>query len=365
MPKKVLVALSGGVDSAVAAHMLVAQGYAVEGAYMKYASEATRGHVDPDACTWRDDLDSVVAVGKHLGIRTRVLNVEQEYRNSVIAEFLSESQKGRTPNPDVRCNQHVKFGSFFRYARAKGYDMIATGHYARIGRHAGRMQLRAGKDREKDQSYFLYAVEQSVLPYVRFPIGHLTKREVRSYARMHALPNAERPDSQGLCFVGPLNVRDFVYGALGKDPGNIVAEDGTVLGRHEGLSYYTIGQRHGFGIGGGVPYYVAQKRLATKTLVVARGAHNPLLANRALIASNCRWYVDTPTDAPFRCLARIRYRQPLAAATVRVFDNAMHVEFDEPQRAITPGQSVVLYENDTVLGGGTIDDVPNHLTVVT
>ncbi len=354
--QKVAVALSGGVDSAVSAHMLVDRGFDVTGVYMKYASETTSGSVDTESCTWQEDLESVNAVGRHLGIPITVLNVEREYDDSVTRPFLEEYRRGRTPNPDILCNRTIKFGFFFDWARHHGFDTIATGHYAQVLQKYGEYLLTCGTDTEKDQSYFLYAIDHGVLPNVMFPVGGMVKRDVRSYAREHRLPNADRPDSQGICFIGRLNVKEFIFSSLGRSPGPIETSDGTVIGRHEGLSYYTIGQRHGLGVGGGTPYYAARKDMPTQTLVVAKGKDDPIINHRALVADDCRWHREQPEKKPFRCNARIRYRQPVSPATAFRIGSRVYVEFDIPQHAVTPGQSIVLYDRDTVIGGGVIDN---------
>lgn len=353
--KKIAVALSGGVDSSVAASMLVERGFKVTGVYMKYASETTLHHVNTNACSWHEDMGYVKAVGSHLNIPITVLNVEREYDESVINPFLEECSRGRTPNPDVLCNRSVKFGVFFNWAHAVGFGKIATGHYARIVRNGDTLRLAMGLDTEKDQSYFLHSIDHGVLRDTFFPIGTMTKREVRTYARERGLPNADRPDSQGICFIGPLDVKEFIYSKLGKKPGCIQADDGTVLGYHDGLSYYTIGQRHGLGIGGGTPYYAAKKDLSTRTLTVAKGKDDPIINHSALIAEKCTWHTDPKKNSPFRCKVRIRYRQPLSSATVLFDGQRLYVNFDRPQHAITPGQSVVLYDNELVIGGGIIE----------
>lgn len=355
--KKIIVALSGGVDSAVAAAILLEQGYRVEGVYLKFAAEHIHGFVNHQSCSWEDDLAVVRAIGQKLGIAVRSLNVEREYTNYVIRNFLDEYRAGRTPNPDVLCNRHVKFGVLAAWAKSQGAVALATGHYARIEVRNGKPRLLAGSDPQKDQSYFLATVPPELLSYVRFPIGQMNKRQVRKRALAIGLPNADRPDSQGLCFIGKLDVRAFLRHRIPEMPGPIVTSDGTVIGQHQGLSFSTIGQRHGLGIGGGTPYYVADKDILTQTLIVARGRRDPLLYTRELSAGGMHWLVPPPDTPLFRCAARIRYRQPLAAATVQLLGNGdVDVIFDQPQRAVAPGQTVVLYDGDVVLGGATIAD---------
>jgi len=361
--EKIIVALSGGVDSSVAAQLLVEQGFNVEGVYMKYASETVHGHLATAACGWKDDCAMVEALGRHLDIPVRSINVEREYDEKVIAAFIDEYARGRTPNPDVLCNRDIKFGLFAQWAKRQNADAIATGHYARIERRAGTTHLCMGRDALKDQSYFLYAVPKNTLPFVRFPVGHMTKKEVRAYATKRHLPSADRPDSQGVCFIGRLKVASFLRSRIAVSPGPIVGSDGTALGTHDGLPFYTIGQRHGLGVGGGQPLYVALKDVDRRALIVARGIDDPALYAEGLVARHPTWLIDVP-DARFRCSVRIRYRQPLVDATVAVEPDGLTVQFDAPQRAVAPGQAVVFYQRDVVLGGATIDRaVPvSHMT---
>lgn len=356
-PEKIIVALSGGVDSAVAAALLLEQGYNVEGVYLKFAADNISGFVSHQSCSWEDDLTVVKAIGQKLGIAVRSLNVEREYTEHVIRNFLDEYRFGRTPNPDILCNRHIKFGVLSDWAKSQGAVALATGHYARIEHRHGQPRLLAGRDPQKDQSYFLATIPRKLLGFVRFPVGQMRKDQVRQYARTLGLPNADRPDSQGLCFIGKLDVRAFLRHQIPERPGPIVTSDRTEIGQHQGLSLSTIGQRHGLGIGGGTPFYVAGKDAATRTLLVARGPHDPLLYRRRLRADGIKWLVPPFKQLLFRCAARIRYRQPLAAATVmRLGRGRIEVIFDQPQRAIAPGQTVVLYDHDLVLAGATIVD---------
>lgn len=350
--ERIFVALSGGVDSAVSAALLIEQGHTVEGVYMKYASENVRGFVDPSSCSWQDDLAAVESVGRHLGIPVRSINVEREYDQRVISLFLSEYANGRTPNPDVACNRDIKFGLFLDWATRHGADAIATGHYARRVMIDDRWSLAAGLDPNKDQSYFLYTLDHPILARTRFPIGEMEKTAVRAYAERIKLPNADRPDSQGVCFIGNLQVRDFLRARLPGQPGEVVRSDGTVIGRHDGLSVFTVGQRHGLGIGGGTPYFVIRKDVERNQLVVGP-LDDPALYSAGLTANQT--CLHAPLDRVFRCQVRIRYRQPLVPATViQGRDQALTISFDRPQRAIAPGQAVVLYDGDRVLGGATI-----------
>ncbi len=357
-PKRIFVALSGGVDSAVAAALLQRDGYEVQGVYLKYASEIVHGLVNTRSCSWEQDLESVRAVGKQLNIPVQSLNVERQYNQAVVAAFLREYATGRTPNPDILCNRDIKFGLFLRWAKERGADAIATGHYARIGIWEGRSVLLAGADHDKDQSYFLYALPADHLPNVRFPIGHLTKPQVRQLAKKFRLPNADRPDSQGICFVGNLNVRKFLERFIPSHPGPIITTDGQLVGQHPSLSYFTIGQRHGLGLGGGAPYYIVGKDLKRNTLLVSRGANDSALYQRVLLTGEISWTAGPPVDHTLLCQARIRYRQPLETALVeRRRDGTAVVTFAHRQRAITPGQAIVFYHDDLVLGGAVIDRV--------
>lgn len=354
--KKIIVALSGGVDSAVAAALLQQQGYDVEGVYLKVASETLRRQVNTAQCSWEDDFASVTAIGKRLGITVRSLNVEREYRDRVVRYFTSEYAANRTPNPDVLCNREIKFGVLLEWARQRGIAQLATGHYARISNRSGFPVLKAGRDPEKDQSYFLHAIPPTALAAVRFPIGHLRKPEVRAIAHRLSLPNADRPDSQGVCFLGDFDVREFLKATIPLTPGPVVTTDGTFVGTHRGLEIFTIGQRHGLAVGGGTPLYVVGKDRSSATLCVAAGSDHPALLSQGLEGSNLSWLAPGLPPPTLHCAARTRYRQPLARATVLTQpDRTFTVTFVTPQRAVAPGQAVVWYDGTTVLGGGTID----------
>ena len=347
---RVCVGLSGGVDSAVAALLLQRAGYAVDAVFMKnWEEDDTEEH-----CSAAQDYAAARAVAAHLGIELRAVNFAAEYWDRVFALFLAEHRAGRTPNPDVLCNKEIKFRAFLDYALATGADYIATGHYARLTTHDNRPRLLKGRDPNKDQSYFLYALQASQLERVLFPIGDLTKPEVRRLAREAGLPNHARRDSTGICFIGERDHRDFLARYLKPEPGDIRTLAGALKGRHDGLAFYTIGQRQGLGIGGaGEPWYVVAKDPATRTLYIEQGEH-PALYSEALIAADLTWVNEAPAEE--RPLgAKTRYRQTDQACTLSWLDTrTLRVRFDQPQRAITPGQALVLYAGDECLGGGTI-----------
>ncbi len=349
---KVIVGMSGGVDSAVAAMLLRDAGHDVRGVFMKNY-EPPPGSNQP--CPWEQDQADVAAVCAHLGIPWESWNFEQEYRARVLEYFFREYEAGRTPNPDVRCNREIKFGVFLQRAAAEGFDAVATGHYAQVQSTATGYQLRTAADAGKDQTYFLHTLGQHELARTFFPIGHLQKREVRSLAARAGLHVAAKPDSQGICFIGQVNVADFLREKISAAPGHIRTDAGAIVGEHRGLAFYTIGQRHGLGVGGGVPYYVAKKNLQTNTLVVAEGDRDPMLYSAGLCATKATWVAGRAPGRAFPCEARIRYRQPLEQCTVATDGQTLQVSFVRPQRAVTPGQAIVFYANDVCLGGATIE----------
>lgn len=351
--KKVIVGMSGGVDSSVAALLLRDAGYNVRGVFMKNY-EPPPGSNQP--CPWEQDQADVAAVCEKLGIPWESWNFEREYAARVLEYFFREYDAGRTPNPDVMCNREIKFGAFLQRAQAEGYDTIATGHYVAVQKHEGTYQLHVAADTGKDQSYFLHTLGQAELAHTLFPLGHLQKSAVRTLAEEAGLPTAKKPDSQGICFIGQVDVRDFLKARVEALPGPVVAADGEHIGTHQGLPFYTIGQRHGLGVGGGVPYYVAAKQTETNTLVVARGNQDPILHARSLRASNAHWVAGKPPADMFTSVARIRYRQPVEECTVRVHQDTLIVNFTRKQRAITPGQAIVFYSGSACLGGATIEE---------
>ncbi|WP_124728104.1 tRNA 2-thiouridine(34) synthase MnmA [Staphylospora marina] len=352
---RVVVGMSGGVDSSVTAWLLKEQGYDVIGLFMKNWDDTDEfGH-----CTAAEDFEDVRRVCAKIGIPYYSVNFEREYYRKVFEHFLDEYRKGRTPNPDVLCNREIKFGDFLRKAKSLGADYIATGHYARLEERDGEKWLLRGADPNKDQTYFLWAVPRSQLLQAMFPIGHLHKREVRELAASADLPTARKKDSTGICFIGERNFREFLSQYLPAQPGDIRTLSGEWKGRHHGLMYYTLGQRQGLGIGGGgtgEPWFVVRKDLETNTLYVAQGHDHESLYSRALDASDANWLLPAPPEAPFECTAKFRYRQQ--DQPVRVIpgpDRTVRVEFKEPQRAVTPGQSVVFYDGEICLGGAVID----------
>jgi len=351
-----MVGLSGGVDSAVAAWLLLEQGYAVEALFMKnWDEDDAQGH-----CPAEQDLADARAVAEVLGIELRTISFSTEYWDRVFAHFLAEYRAGRTPNPDILCNQEIKFRAFLDFALDLGADWIATGHYARVAGDANQRQLLKGLDDNKDQSYFLYRLDQRALNHSLFPLGELSKPEVRSIAQLKGLPNFAKKDSTGICFIGERKFKAFLSRYLPAQSGNIVTTAGELLGQHQGLMFHTIGQRQGLGIGGtrdssGEPWYVVDTSLPTNELIVAQGKDHPALFRSALEATDLHWISGSPPAAPLACHARIRYRQRDQACEVtRLGNDSCTVRFAAAQRAVTPGQAVVFYQGDLCLGGGTI-----------
>ena len=351
----VIVGMSGGVDSSVAAWRLQQQGYDVQGLFMSNWDEDESGY-----CTAAQDYQDARKVAEQLGIPLHKVSFAGEYRDRVFSYFLEEYRAGRTPNPDVLCNREIKFGVCFDYARRLGAEWVATGHYARV-EHSPQPRLLKGDDPEKDQSYFLHAMPAPALARTLFPIGGMEKQAVRQIARELVLPVFDKKDSTGICFIGERPFAEFLSHYLPAQPGDIVALDGRTLGRHQGLMYYTTGQRQGIGIGGtrassGEPWFVAHKDLARNALVVVQGHDHPALFCRRLIAGQLAWIAGRPPAGTFQCSAKVRYRQRDQACTAHVRpDGTCEVAFADPQRAITPGQYVVLYQDDVCLGGGVIE----------
>jgi tRNA-specific 2-thiouridylase len=352
-----MVGLSGGVDSSVAAALLLEQGERVEALFMKNWEEDDTD----DYCAAAADLADAQGVAERLGLRLHAVNFATEYWDRVFAHFLSEYSAGRTPNPDVLCNREIKFRAFLDHALGLGATGIATGHYARVDRDASGWHLRLSADSEKDQTYFLYLLDQEQLAHSRFPLGHLRKAQVRDLAAQFGLATAAKRDSTGICFIGERRFRDFLCRYLPRDPGPIETPDGTTLGEHQGLAYYTIGQRHGLGVGGlrgagEAPWFVARKDQGRNTLILVQGGDHPLLLSTAAVIDQVHWIAGRPPPLPLECLARARHRQPLQACMVLGYDqDRAQVRFRSPQRALAPGQSLVLYSGDECLGGGVIE----------
>jgi tRNA-uridine 2-sulfurtransferase len=350
----VIVGMSGGVDSSVAAWRLLQDGYRVEGLFMSNWEEDEDGY-----CTAAEDYQDARKVCEQLGIALHKISFAAEYRDRVFSHFLAEYRAGRTPNPDVLCNREIKFGVCFEHAMRLGADFIATGHYARVVQAPATQLLRAA-DHGKDQTYFLHAVPADALAKTLFPIGELQKSEVRRIAKQLALPTHDKKDSTGICFIGERPFAEFLSKYLPAQPGEIRGVQGERLGHHRGLMYYTLGQRQGLGIGGQADHpeaawYVAGKDLATNTLLVAQGADHPALLHIALEATAFSWIAAHAPATELRCTAKVRYRQSDRACTVTpLAAERFRVAFDEPQRAITPGQYVVLYQDEVCLGGGVI-----------
>ncbi len=350
---RVVVGMSGGVDSSVTALLLKEQGYDVIGIFMKNWDDTDENGF----CTATEDYKDVAAVADQIGIPYYSVNFEKEYWDRVFEYFLAEYRAGRTPNPDVMCNKEIKFKAFLDYAMNLGADFVATGHYAQVTRDDdGTVHMLRGADNGKDQTYFLSQLSQEQLQKTMFPLGHLQKPQVREIAERAGLATAKKKDSTGICFIGERNFKQFLGQYLPAQPGEMRTLDGNVMGRHDGLMYYTMGQRHGLGIGGdGEPWFVVGKNLKENILYVDQGFHNELLYSEGLLASDVSWTSERPVGETFRCTAKFRYRQQDTAVTVRVLEDGLEVSFDERQRAITPGQAVVFYDGDICLGGATID----------
>jgi len=352
---KVMVGMSGGVDSSVAAALLLDQGYDVVGAFMKNWSDTK----DPRTgeCAWKEERRDAMRAAAQLGIPFVTFDFEKAYREAVVDYLYREYAAGRTPNPDVMCNRAIKFDLFLKAAMEAGADLIATGHYARVEQEeGGDFALLAGTDRAKDQSYFVFSLGQEELRRTLFPVGHLDKRDVRAYARDRGLDVADKKDSQGICFIGKVVLAEFLKRGLKPKPGKIVTVEGEEVGQHQDAQAFTIGQRHGLGIGGGAPYYVSSIDVGTGTVFVARGADHPALFRKKLVAGEWHWVSGQAPELPLRCQARIRYRQPLQGCEVLAStEGRFEVRFERPQRAVSPGQFVVLYDGDKVLGGGVIE----------
>jgi tRNA-specific 2-thiouridylase len=358
---KIVVGLSGGVDSAVTAWLLKQAGHEVVGVFMKNWEADDLEEDCPIAQDYRD----VLAIAEVLGIEVELVNFSREYQDRVFAYFLAEYQAGRTPNPDVLCNAEIKFKAFLDHAMNLGAEQIATGHYARLSGQSPARQLLKATDANKDQSYFLYRLQQHQIARALFPLGELPKPQVRELARQAGIPVAEKKDSTGICFIGERPFREFLQRYMPIQPGDMVTPEGKFMGRHQGLMFHTLGQRKGLGIGGikgaedGVPWFAAGKNLSRNELIVVQGHEHPLLLSNTLIAADLSW-IGAPPEAGRRYTAKTRYRQQDAACMVQTLtDDELVLCFDQAQWAVTPGQSVVLYDGAVCLGGGVIQNSKN------
>lgn len=351
--KKVLLGMSGGVDSSVSAVLLLEQGYEVIGAFMK----------NWDDCDWQSDKRDAMRVSAQLGIDFKTFDFEKEYRKYVYEYMISEYDSGRTPNPDVLCNKYMKFGFLMREAEKLGCDYVATGHYARTSvDEDGMTHLLSGVDENKDQSYFLCRLSQDQLKKIIFPIGELEKSKVREIAKKHDLIVADKKDSQGICFVGKVELVDFLKERIPEKEGDIITVDGKRVGTHQGHQFYTIGQRTGLGIGGGEPYYVVERRAEANEIVVAH-EDNEVMFKSGLIATDITETIPGNLEKfeGKKLKARIRYRQPLQGCLISIqnpvssIQNGVLVQFSEPQRSVAPGQFIAWYDNDALIGSGIID----------
>lgn len=350
--------MSGGVDSSVTAALLIEQGYQVEGLFMKNWDEDD----GTEYCTAKEDLADAQAVADKLNIHLHKANFASEYWDNVFEHFLEEYKAGRTPNPDILCNREIKFKAFLDYALSLGADYIATGHYCRTHKVEGRAKLLRGLDTNKDQSYFLHAVGHEQLAHTLFPVGEYEKPAVREIAEKYDLATAKKKDSTGICFIGERRFADFLKQYLPAQPGKIVTEDGEVLGDHQGLMYYTIGQRQGLGIGGTkhgeAPWFVAKKDLASNELVVVQGTEHPSLFTNHMIVSKIYWVDEKTPELPLTLSCKHRYRQPDQECTIsQIAPDQYQIDFTQPQRAITAGQSAVFYDGEVCLGGGVIEQM--------
>jgi tRNA-uridine 2-sulfurtransferase len=350
MQKTVVVGMSGGVDSSVTAFLLKKQGYNTIGFFMKNWEEE-------EFCSAAKDYEDVVAVCEKIGIPYYTVNFAKEYRENVFSHFLEDYKQGLTPNPDILCNREIKFKVFLEKAKKFGADFLATGHFAKIVIQDGKNTLVRANDKNKDQSYFLYTLNHEILSNVLFPVGHLTKAEIRKIAHENGLITAEKKDSTGICFIGERNFLPFLGKYLGFQEGPIKTLSGETVGKHRGVAFYTLGQRKGLQIGGkGEAWFVVEKDVFQNTLIVAQGENHSALFCQDLVAKDLTWVSKTAPQTPFKCTAKVRYRQEDQLCTIKKIENEKaFVVFDSPQRAVTPGQSIVFYDKELCLGGGVIE----------
>lgn len=359
MGENVVVGMSGGVDSAVAAFLLKEQGYNVQCVFMKNWEDED----DEFYCSTEEDYRDALQVCDLLDIHLHSVNFSKEYRENVFSYFLTEYKSGRTPNPDVLCNKEIKFKFFLDYALKLGAENIATGHYAKVVKHNDYYHLLKGRDSNKDQSYFLYLLGQKELSRTIFPLGDLTKAEVRQIAVQNKFPNHDKKDSTGICFIGERDFKSFLQQYLPVQPGAIVTFDGKIVGKHDGLMYYTLGQRKGIGVGGGhgeteEPWYVVEKDLDNNQLIIGQGHGHSGLYRDEIVAGQLHWISEEPNSYPYKCRAKIRYRQNDQDCMIeKTQKDLIAITFKEKQFAPTPGQSIVLYKDNECLGGGIIDSV--------
>ena len=356
MKKRVILGMSGGVDSSVSALLLKQAGYEVIGLFMKNWDEKSEG----GECTATVDSDDARRVADQLDIPYYTVNFEKEYWDRVFTYFLDEYKKGRTPNPDVMCNQEIKFNSFLDYAMSLNADYIAMGHYCQVEEREDGFHLLRGEDNNKDQSYFLSRIGQEALSKTLFPIGHLDKDEVRRLAEDNNLYTAKKKDSTGICFIGERDFDEFLDKYLLTKEGPMIDVDGNEIGTHSGLIHYTLGQRKGLGIGGigtGEPWFVAGKNLKKNILYVAQGENHPALFSSSMIGESPSWILEREPEMPIKCTAKFRYRQKDIPVTVDMKDGKIHIKYDDPVKAVTPGQAAVLYDGEVCMGGSIIKSI--------
>lgn len=345
--------MSGGVDSSLTAALLNRQGYNVVGVYMKNWTRDIPGFT----CPWKEDFQDAKRVAVKLGIELRVFDFENEYKQKVVDYMIGEYKAGRTPNPDIMCNQEIKFKLFLDTALEQGADMIATGHYARVEQRDSGAELKTAINSSKDQTYFLYRVSEAALAKTLMPVGEFkTKAEVRAQAAKFKLPTADKKDSQGICFVGKVGIKEFLKQYVSTRPGPIVDSHKNVIGEHDGAIFYTIGQRHGLDVGGGLPYYVTHKDMGLNTVYVTTDLQDSTLWSSSVVCRDAHW-INDPPQVSKTYKARLRYRGPLVGCSVIVSAERASLELKDEQRAIAAGQSAVLYDGDRVVGGGIISEV--------